>query len=296
MKLTRRTFLKHCVACAGAMGLSPLLIERLEAALADKTAPTVIWLHGSGCQGDSISFLNRIDLTADAGQQTVDDILINSIDLAYHTVLMSSAGETAVALAHEARSKGPYILALEGGVPRAFGGRACQVWSYGGREVTYEQAVMDFAAQAQSLVSIGTCASFGGIPRSGSNPTDVVSIKEATGKSVIHIPGCPAHPDWIAWTIVQLILGNPIELDANGRPTALYGRNLHDHCPRLDSEYATSFGQDNRCLLHLGCRGKTTSSDCPSRKWNHGVNWCVDANAMCLGCTEPEFPGGSFYL
>lgn len=296
MNITRRAFFRHCAACAGVIGLSPLGIRCLAESLASKMAPTVVWLHGSGCQGDSISFLNRIDRTAEPGRRTVADILIESVDLAYHTVLMSSAGETAVAMANEARSKGPYILALEGGVPRAFGGRACQVWSHDGQSVTYEQAVMDFAAQAQSIVSIGTCASFGGIPRAGSNPTDVVSIKEATGRNVINIPGCPAHPDWITWVIVQLILGSPIELDADSRPTALYGRNLHDHCPRLNNDYATSFGQDNRCLLHLGCRGKTTYSDCPSRKWNNAVNWCVDANGMCLGCTEPEFPGGSFYL
>lgn len=296
MELTRRAFLKHCTACAGAIGLAAVGIQRLEAALAAKTAPTVIWLHGSGCQGDSISFLNRIDLTADPGQQTADDILIHSIDLAYHTVVMAGAGATAVAMAQDAQRAGGYVLALEGGVPRAFNGQACRVWTDNGRRVTYEQAVTDLAAQAQAIVAIGTCASFGGIPSSGANPTDVVSVKEATGKSVINVPGCPAHPDWITWAIVQLILGDPVKLDGYSRPTALYGRRLHDDCPRLDHEYATTFGQDGRCLLELGCRGKTTSSDCPSRRWNHAVNWCVDANGLCIGCTEPTFPGGNFYL
>jgi hydrogenase small subunit len=271
-------------------------LERLEAALASKAAPTIVWLHGSGCQGDSVSFLNRIDPAADAGQQTVDDLLIHSVNLAFHTVVMASAGETAVGMVREAQQEAGYILALEGGVPRAFGGNACRVWSYQGQRVSYQQAVTDLATEAQAILGIGTCASFGGIPRSGSNPTDVVSIKEATGKSVINIPGCPAHPDWVTWAVVQLILGNPIQLDIYSRPTALYGRNVHEHCPRLDKGYATSFGQDNLCVLNLGCRGKTTSSDCPSRKWNQGVNWCVDANGLCLGCTEPAFPGGPFYL
>jgi hydrogenase small subunit len=199
-------------------------------------------------------------------------------------------------MAQEARQEGGYILALEGGVPRAFGGRACQVWSDNDQKITYGQAVTDFAANAQSIVCIGTCACFGGISRSGPNPTDVVSIEEAAGKSVINIPGCPAHPDWITWAIVQLILGNTVELDEHHRPLALYGTNLHNNCPRLDSDHATSFGQDHRCLLDLGCRGKTVSSDCSSRKWNNGVNWCVDCNGMCIGCTEPTFPGTSFYL
>ncbi len=295
MNITRRTFLGHCVASAGALSLGPSALKRLEAALTSGTAPTVVWLHGSGCQGDSISLLNRIDSAAQAGQKTVDDILINSISLAYHTVVMSAAGQTAVAMAEQARQKGGYILVLEGGVPRAFGGRACQVWSSNGREVTYEQAVKDFATDAAAIVCVGTCASYGGIPRSGSNPTDVVSVKEATGRSVINIPGCPAHPDWITWLIVQLLLDNPIELDVNDRPLAIYGTNLHDNCPRLDVGNATTFGQDNLCLLDLGCRGKTVSSDCWSRRWNNGANWCVDCNGMCIGCTEPTFPGGSFY-
>lgn len=295
MNVTRRTFLKHCALSAGALSLTPLALERLEAALTDQGAPTIIWLHGSGCQGDSISFLNRIDASADAGQQTVDDILINSVNLAYHTVIMAGTGQTAVSMATQARQEGGYILALEGGVPRVFGGRACQVWSSDGQDVTYEQAVMDFAAAAKAIVCVGTCASYGGIPRSGSNPTDVVSVKEATGKSVINVPGCPAHPDWTTWTIVQLLLGNAIELDEHDRPLAIYGENLHDNCPRLDTEYATSFGQDHRCLLELGCRGKTVFSDCWNRKWNNGVNWCVDSNGPCIGCVEPTFPGGNFY-
>jgi NiFe hydrogenase small subunit HydA len=295
MNITRRAFLRHCAACAGAIGFAPWELRRLEAALASKAAPTIVWLHGSGCQGDSVSFLNRIDLAADAGQQTVDDLLVHSVDLAYHTVVMASAGETAVTMAREARRRGGYVLALEGGVPRAFGGHACRVWSSGGQRVSYEQAVADLAAGALAILAIGTCAAFGGIPRSGSNPTDVVSVKEATGKSVINIPGCPAHPDWITWAVVQLILGNPISLDVHDRPTALYGRNVHEHCPRLDKGFATSFGQDGLCVLNLGCRGKTTSSDCPGRRWNNGVNWCVDGNGLCLGCTEPQFPGGDFY-
>ncbi|MBM4026258.1 MAG: hydrogenase small subunit [Planctomycetes bacterium] len=295
MNITRRVFLRHCAACAGAIGLAPAGLQHLEAALAGESAPTVVWLHGSGCQGDSVSFLNRIDQTAAAGQRTVDELLVHSLRLAYHTVVMASAGETAVAMAQEAQRAGGYILALEGGVPRAFGGHACRVWSYQGQRVTYEQAVTDLAAGAQAILGIGTCAAFGGISRAGSNPADVVSIQEAVGKSVINIPGCPAHPDWITWVVVQLILGNPIPLDVQGRPIALYGRNVHEHCPRLERGFATSLGQDHLCTLNLGCRGKTTFSDCPSRRWNHGVNWCVDANGLCLGCTEPAFPGEGFY-
>lgn len=296
MDISRRQFLKHCTACATVLGLSTSTLKRLEAALASDGVPTIVWLHGSGCQGDSISFLNGIDLTAPPGQQHTSDILINSVNLAYHTVLMASAGETAVTMAQQAQRRGDYILALEGAVPQAFGGRACRIWSYSGQDMTYAQAVKEFAPGAAAVVCIGTCAAYGGIPRSGKNRTGVVSVKEAIERDVINVPGCPAHPDWITWTLVQLMLGSAIQLDEHDRPVALYGTNLHDNCPRLDNEKATTFGADHECLLDLGCRAQTVHADCWRRQWNNGANWCVDSNGLCLGCVEPGFPGGDFYL
>jgi predicted enzyme related to lactoylglutathione lyase len=49
MNITRRTFLKHCTVSAGTLSLTPLVLDRLEAALLSETAPAIIWLHGSGC-------------------------------------------------------------------------------------------------------------------------------------------------------------------------------------------------------------------------------------------------------
>ena len=48
MHLTHRTFLRHCVACAGAIHLTALVLGRRETALTGKAAPTVLWLQGSG--------------------------------------------------------------------------------------------------------------------------------------------------------------------------------------------------------------------------------------------------------
>jgi NiFe hydrogenase small subunit HydA len=318
MNVTRRSFLKYCAASAGALGLGPVGLKRLEAALAGDGVPTIVWLHGSGCQGDSVSFLNLFVNLEPVGTVDTKDILINYVNLAYHTVAMVSAGDTAVTMAMQAKRKGGYVLVCEGGVATAFDGHACRVMTVGAEEKTYEETVVAFAADAAAIVCVGTCASFGGIPRAAPNPTSVVSVKEAivsTGKGVVNIPGCPAHPDWVAWAVVQLILGNPITLDVNSRPTALYGNspadphtlNVHDNCPRNPihgNTKATTFGQDLLCLEDLGCRGPTTFADCPSRRWNCyvdsegnniGTNWCVDCNGMCFGCVEPDFPGGDFY-
>jgi len=321
MRVTRRDFLKYCTASATALGLSLGELERLEAALAGPGVPTLLWLHGSGCQGDSVSFLNLYADLPPVGLVTTADVLINYVNLAYHTVVMASAGQTAVTMANQANRKGGYVLVLEGGVPTAFDGRACIIATDGDQELTYQQAIHNLVGNAAVILCVGTCACYGGIPKSGPveyNSTGVVSCPEFVhsidpAKTVINIPGCPAHPAWVAWGVVQLILNNPVELDPYLRPTALFGNkdvdehanNVHENCPRNPNnggnpDLATTFGQDYRCLQDLGCRGPSTFSDCPSRKWHNGengpVNWCVDCNGMCIGCVEPDFPGGDIYL
>lgn len=293
MKITRRDFVKFAGISAAALGLSAADLTHLEEALANSAAPTVIWLQGAACTGCSVSFLNRIS-TSDP--KTAADVLISSINLRYHPNIMASAGESAVAIAEDAYTKGGYVLVVEGGVPTAFNGSTCWAWSLNGQDVTFQQAVTDLASKAIGVLCVGTCASFGGIPAAPPNPTGIKSVSAATGLSTINIPGCPTHPNWIVWAIVQILTGQTIAMDTYHRPTAIFGRTVHDQCPRHGTSEATTFGQDNRCLRSLGCRGPSTKSDCPNTKWNNGVNWCIDANANCIGCTEPSFPSSSpFY-
>jgi hydrogenase small subunit len=317
MRISRREFLQYCTVCAAALGLNESTLKELKAALESDGAPTVLWLHGSGCQGDSVSFLNLFLDAPAVDHVDTKDVLLNNINLAYHTVVMASAGETAVTMAEQAKRKGGYVLVCEGGVPTAFGGRACNVMTVNGVEKTYQEMVLELGANAIAVLSVGTCASFGGIPAAPPNPTDVVSVESAlatggvTGPAIINIPGCPAHPDWAAWVVVQLILETIPDLDEYKRPTALYVSDVHENCPRNpnfhDTVKATTFGEDHKCLEDLGCRGPGTNADCPLRGWNKGpipvwssdqymrANWCVDSNGMCFGCVEPDFPGGDFY-
>jgi hydrogenase small subunit len=285
MGINRRDFLKYCGISAAALGLSSLDLVRLEEALANTAGPKVIWLQGSGCTGCSMSFLNFINQTAGADPTDAGDILLNHIDLLYHPNLMAGAGQSAVAVAEQAYATGGYILAVEGGVPTAFGGRACWAWTYNGQDITFQQAVTDLSAKAAGILSIGTCASFGGIPAAGPNPTGVKSVQAVTGKGTINIAGCPPHPDWIVYVIAQLLLGANIPLDEFRRPTALYGQTVHSQCPRNDDPES--------CLAPRGCRGPMTYANCPTNLWNNKSNWCVNANAPCYACTEPTFPGAA---
>jgi hydrogenase small subunit len=280
MDLSRRDFLKYCGVTATLLGLSSTDLIRLEKAMANTGGPTVLWLQGASCTGCSMSFLNRISTSSPT---TAADVLINSINLVYHPNIMSIAGQDAATVAENAYNAGGYILAVEGGVPTAFGGRTCWAWNYNGTDVTFQQAVNDLASRAAKILSIGTCASFGGIPAADPNPTQIQSVSAATGKATINVAGCPANPDWIVYPIVRLLLNQSLPLDASGRPTAIYGATVHSACPRRNTP--------NSCLATKGCRGPGAYCNCPTNMWNNKANWCVNANAPCYACTEPTFPG-----
>jgi hydrogenase small subunit len=290
MQISRRGFLKYCIGSAATLGLPLSVVGKLQEAQAGVTdnLPKVVWLAGGNCTGCTVSLANRF---ADDGPTDLVDLLAGTIDLAYHPNLMGAAGDLAVQRMREITS-GDFILAVEGGIPTAFDGHTCMLWTEDGVEVTAQAAVQDLAAKAAAVISIGTCASHGGIPAAAPNPTGIVSVSELTGLQTINIPGCPTHPDWIVWTIAHLLAGEVPTLDNQGRPQALFQSIVHSNCPYRGRDEAEQFGIAGRCLEELGCKGKMTRADCPSRQWNGGLNWCIGAGAICLGCTESGFPDG----
>jgi hydrogenase small subunit len=284
MQISRRDFLKAATASAVAVGLNQLHLFRLEKALAqvatDKTP--VIWLTGAGCTGCSVSLLNAVN-------PTVDAVLTNVIDVGYQPAIMAAAGDLAVTSARSMAQAGGYILVVEGGIPTGLGGEYCYVWSEAGSRVTMASAVASLAAQAKYIVAVGTCAAYGGIPGAYA-PTATKGVGDFLGTQVVNLPGCPAHPDWIIGTLVQVIGGTVPALDSYGRPKVYYGNTVHERCPRRDFDDASQLGQPNRCMEEIGCRGPETYADCPTRKWNNGQSWCIEVNSPCIACTEPTFP------
>lgn len=305
MDISRRLFLKYCGASSivlascnlpGQDGEEVWLddLDRLEAALPTGLGARVIWLAGSGCSGCSVSFLNRF---ANAAPITAADVLMNVVVLGYHPTIMAAAGDQAVAAAESfyAAGGGTYILVVEGGVPTAFNGAACIAYrDASGAAVTFLSAVRKFATNASAVLSIGTCASAGGVSGASPNLTSVRTVANATGLRTINIPGCPPHPDWITAGLVAVLSGGTLVLDGWRRPQSIYGDSyIHLNCLRNQGAAtveATTFGVDGLCLRKLGCRGPVTVAPCPSSGWNSGLNWCVDANGPCIGCTESTFP------
>lgn len=297
MRVSRRDFLKWCTASAAAIGLNHRKLKALENVLSAGGKPPVLWLQGAGCSGCSISLLNSVR------QATIDDLLINTIDLKYHHNLMTAAGSFATSIYDEVatQNNGEFILVIEGGVPTGMNGNYCVIGEKNGQPWTMQQAVLELGISAKYVLCVGTCSSFGGAPKAGPNPTGITRVDDnallgrTAGNKIINLPGCPIHPYTFAQTLVELLVSGKPRLDREKRPTFLYKEKIHDNCPRRGTGNSPILGQQTGCLRNLGCQGPSTVNDCPNRKWNNQVNWCLDAGHTCIGCASPDFPTTPLY-
>jgi hydrogenase small subunit len=295
--VSRRNFLKTVTGTVAGIGISqvinPALIQALEKGL--KRHP-VLWVQGQGCTGCSVSLLNSVS-------PPIADVLLKVISLQFHPTIGACEGELAMehlyAVAEE--YKGRFSLVVEGAIPTAAEGKYCVIGEMNHKEITMVDVVKDLGAIAGSVLAIGTCATYGGIPAAKGNVTGATGVMDffktqGIKTPVVNIPGCPSHPDWIVGTIVHLLEKGIPELDEVGRPTLFFGENIHDNCPRLDmyeaGEMSATLSDPKGCRMDLGCKGPDTYADCYKRKWNGGLNWCVD-NSVCIGCVEPGFPDSS---
>lgn len=293
--LSRRDFLKLCAGSAAAVSLSQALLPELAQAVPAAGNPPVIWIQGASCTGCSISLLN-------SEQPGIKEILTEVIGLKFHPNVSAAAGDLAMKVIDDTAKAGNFYLVVEGAVSTADNGVYCSVGERYGKPLTFLDRVKELGSRAAAVLSVGTCASFGGIPAAHPNPTGCKSVqdvlKEAGIKTpVINISGCPPHPDWIVGTLAHVLLfGDIPELDQFGRPKVFYGKLVHENCPRRQyfdaSKFAKNFSEPG-CLLEIGCKGPLAHCDCFDRQWNGGVNWCIKAGAPCIGCTESEFPGCS---
>ncbi len=267
----------------------------------------VVWLAALSCTGCSVSLLN-------SASPTIKNILIDEIipgthiNLRFHQTVMAGSGEQVIQVLEDTakEKKGEYVLVVDGAIPTGDTAGWCVMGERDGKPVTVEKRFEELAPDALAILAVGTCASFGGIPASGSNPSNAKPVRrvmeeKGIDKPLINIPGCPPHPDWIVGTISSILLnGLPKaeDLDDELRPLLFYGKLIHENCPRRayfdEGKFAKKPG-DEGCLFELGCKGPITYADCPLRRWNNGTNWVIGAGAPCLGCTQPEFPNLPMY-
>jgi hydrogenase small subunit len=290
MALPRRKFLQLIGGSAAALGLSNLWFPKIvEAILENPDNPSVIWLQGQGCSGCSVSALNT-------AYPDIAKVLTEIISLEFHPTVMASAGDPAIKILDEAlqNQSGKFILVVEGSVPTQASGAYCTVGEKEGNPVTVLDWVTKLGNASKAILNVGTCSAFGGIPAGTPNPTGAKPVSEIVpGKTMINIPGCPPHPDWVIGTIAHVLLYGLPELDEKLRPVVFFKGLIHENCERRayfeEGKFAPDYGEEG-CLFQLGCKGPISHCDVSIRGWNNGVNWCCRSGGPCIGCTEPTYP------
>ncbi|MCL5027062.1 MAG: methyl viologen-reducing hydrogenase [Chloroflexi bacterium] len=189
------------------------------------------------------------------------------------------------------------------------------------------RVAQEMRKKCTTLVAVGACANFGGIPalanlytlqdlmdtvyRKGrttepaDNPSEdipplkdrVYAVSEAV-KVDVGLPGCPTTPELVAGALTALL---------EGKPFSLPERSVCDDCPTKREKKAVATlkrplenvqlkeGQkleDVRCLMEQGylCQGPATRTGCGGAD---KVPRCIRAYMPCRGCFGPIRAGAN---
>jgi hydrogenase small subunit len=288
---SRRDFIKVCSMAAGAVGLPAWAGEKMAEQVATGKKPSVIWLHFQECTGCTESLLRT-------AHPDLGSLILDLVSIDYHETLFAAAGHQIEAALHDTvrREKGKYILVVEGAIPRKDEGVYCVV---GGKKAT--DTLKALATDAAAIISLGSCASWGGVPSASPNPTDAVGVKDILPEAfkagkIVTLPGCPANPYNLLGTVLQYATFKTLpRLDDKARPLFAYARVIHDDCPRRahfdNGRFAQAFGDPGHaagwCLYKLGCKGPQTHANCSLLHFCEVPGaWPIGIGHPCIGCTE----------
>ena len=294
--ISRRTFLKFCAAVASSMALPPSVAPVMAEALAKARRQSVIWLSFQECTGCTESITRSFS-------PTLESLIFDFVSLDYHETLCAAAGHQVEAARETAMKEnwGKYLVIVDGSIPLKDDGIYSTVAGH-----TNLQTLKDVAEGAAALVTVGTCAAFGGIPKANPNPTGAAAVSDIIkDKPIINVPGCPPIPEVMTGVLASfLTFGRLPEMDQLGRPKAFFGDSIHDRCYRRpfydQGKFAKTFDDEGArqgwCLYELGCKGPITYNACATVKWNQGLTFPIQSGHGCLGCSEPDFwDKGGFY-
>lgn len=287
--MSRRSFLKGCVALTSLMGLSTDMVSKVVEAAETNPLPVVIWLHGHECTGCDESFIR-------SAAPLASDVVLTQIALEYSHVLSAASGvpfeehlETTIE-----KYKGKYILAVEGAIATKENGVYCMSGGH-----PFLDTFRKVAANAACVIAYGTCATAGGIQAASPNPTGSAGIGNYVGKTpLINVPGCPPIPEVMTGVVMHVALfGKLPDLDIEGRPKQFFGNRIHDTCYRRPFFDAGMFAErfddagakGGWCLYKLGCRGPETYASCGNLRWYGGMSYPIQSGAPCIGCTNAGF-------
>jgi [NiFe] hydrogenase small subunit len=315
---SRRDFLKFCSTVAAAIGLGPAMGSKVAAALTSTSRPRVLWLHFAECTGCSEAVLRTLNTSKNlqamddvaiaqkaqynkshptfrdvnlnaAAIDYFDDLILNAVSLDYHETLMASAGSTV----HDILTKtaednnGKFICVVEGAIPTKDNGVYGTV---AGK--TMLSIAREICPKAKWIITIGNCASFGGIPYAIPNPTGaknvIAALRDLDLPQVLNVPGCPPNPVAFVGTVAYLLLkGAPPPTDEYLRPRFAYYLTVHSQCPYLADYIAEN--ENGKCLRYQGCKGPAAGNVCSTVKFNNGANFPQAARHVCIACSQPNF-------
>ena len=244
----------------------------------------VIWMTtGLGCDGDSVS------VTA-ASLPSIEDLVMGNIPglpkvHLHNPVLAYEVGDDFMDYWFKAAAGklDPFVLVLEGSVPNEKIKKE-GYWAAMGTDpdtaqpITTNEWIDRLAPKALAVLACGTCATYGGIHAMEGNPTGAMGLadylgwgwKSKAGLPIVNVPGCPVQPDNMMETLLYLLyqvagLAPMIPLDAQLRPTWLFGKTVHDGCDRAgyyeEGDFATEYGSP-KCIVKLGCWGPVVELQC----------------------------------
>lgn len=290
--VSRRNFLTFCgklmvVAPMGLAITNKLSPEAVAATVGAARRPSVIWLHMQDCTGCTETLLRT-------SQPDLASLILDVISLDYHETVMAASGKDAEAALQDAMAAndGKFVCVVEGAIPTKDEGKYLYLAGKPGMKVLEE-----VTSRAAAVISMGSCASWGGVPSSGPNPTGSTGVDQLVkNKPVVNIPGCPPNPYVLLATVLEYATtGKVPALDDKSRPKFAYDRHIHDQCPRrahFDAgRFVKQFGDDGHkqgwCLYRLGCKGPVTHAACSTRHFNEVVDaWPIGIGHPCVGCTE----------
>ena len=322
--ISRRRFLR-LLSTVGATGLIAAHAPQVSRALAS-TNLRLVWLQAATCNGCAQSLLNATlpDLPQLIEGMGVDLSLLGELHpnriglrvdgypIGYDDDNPNQRLKEIVSRAQQGTER--YVLVVEGAVPRGPQGSG-RYQLLDGEPVV--DVVLRCAQYAVGTIAFGTCACYGGLHAATGSLSGMRGLAMtyrgdirfndgvlASGSPVINIPGCTPHPDWLTAVLVAMAQGWDLPpMDGFLRPDGVYPKDLtlHDLCEFRAlydrGEFASALGEPG-CRYRIGCKGPFAKADCPSRRWNDSIEFCVSAGSPCLACAEPGFPDVStpFYL
>jgi len=244
----------------------------------------VLWLSSIACNGNTHSFLNYPYM-----EQFLDDF-----EFIYHPIIDSNYSLKEIAT----QTITCDILLIEGSISDDIK-RA---------DVKVIDIIKNYAKVVKKIVTVGTCATFGGIFLE-SDYKDTTGLHFEKDKKIdkfknlvektISLSGCPVHPEVLVNTLYAIKKSTNLQLDNFLRPKDYFAYTVHNGCTRNEYfEYKVDnhkFGELEGCMFYdHGCQAPFTHGSCNKILWNE-VNSKTRAGLPCMGCTEPSFPKSNLY-